>query len=120
MTKKKSNLSSIGNILNNERDIGKKPSSLSDFLSDSPEGAVDKKQSSTAPESKSKKVRENLSLYKEDVELIDQLILSCSIAGQKSTKTDIYRAAIKHMSKLSPEDVAKSVKEIRAVKKTHN
>jgi hypothetical protein len=128
MSKKKKDLSMIGNILSEEKST-QKPSSLSEFMGgedkDSLASKSEKKRENnkdTVPKlaSQREKVRESLSLFKEDTDLIEQMIIKSSMAGQKATKTDIYRASIKYLANLTPEALANKIKDIRKNKKTHN
>jgi len=114
---KKKDFSSIGNVLNKATPTDK-PASLSEMM------GVEKKQEEDVDQFKKDKpdklIRECISVYKSDKDIIDDLIMKCAATGQKATKADIYRASLKHFASLSPTAIANKVNDIRKLKKTHN
>jgi hypothetical protein len=128
MSKKKKDLSMIGNILSDGKG-SHKPSSLTEFMGQGDKDGLAKKSDEKRENNKDsvpklasqrEKVRESLSLFKEDTDLIEQMIIKSSMSGQKATKTDVYRASIKYLANLTPDALANKIKDIRKNKKTHN
>jgi len=126
---KKRDFSDIGkNILKNND----KPSSLADLIgvthnneNENSEALINsetKKDHQEQPVVKGSNhiIRECISISKSDVDMVNELTIKCATEGQKTTKADVYRASIRHFSKLSPAVMASKIREVRKDKKTHN
>jgi len=125
---KKRDFSTIGKNILTQSESGK-PTSLSDLMSidtnkecngdiDSikevfHEPLIQKSTDSTV-------IRECISISKADSDMVNELSIKCAAEGQKTTKADVYRASIRHFSKLSPSVMASKIREVRKDKKTHN
>lgn len=123
---KKRDFSNIGNNILKNND---KPSSLSDLIgvnhNDKNEEILNsgiKKENSEpqATQNLNYIIRECISISKSDADMVNDLAVKCASEGQKTTKADVYRASIRHFSKLSPAVMASKIREIRKDKKTHN
>ena len=105
-----------------------KPSSLSDLIGVD-HSQIDEEKKPSLPQDTHEKIvsknldhiiRECISIYKTDVQMVNELSIKCAVEGQKTTKADVYRAAIRYFSKLSPTVMASKIREVRKDKKTHN
>lgn len=61
-------------------------------------------------------VRDTFSMPQDDNEMINQVRLRCMKAGIDTTRSEIVRAAIHQLAKLSQEDLEKTVGEIEKIK----
>lgn len=65
-------------------------------------------------------VRECISMSRSDSDIVNDLAVKCAAEGQRASKADVYRASIRHFSKLAPSVMASKIREVRKDKKTHN
>lgn len=64
-------------------------------------------------------IRECISISRSDFDIVNDLAVKCAAEGQRASKADVYRASIRHFSKLSPSVMASKIREVRKDKKTH-
>ena len=122
---KKRDFSGLGKSILSKNE---KPSSLSDFIGI--EKANEVKEINTPSRNEIKEqpivkstdhiIRECISISRSDADMVNELTIKCAAEGQKTTKADVYRAAIRSFSKLSPAVMASKIREVRKDKKTHN
>ena len=123
---KKRDFSGIGKSILSKNE---KPSSLSDFIgiekeSELKEDSIELNREEVKEQpiikSSDRIIRECISISRSDAEMVNELTIKCAAEGQKTTKADVYRAAIRNFSKLSPAVMASKIREVRKDKKTHN
>lgn len=123
---KKRDFSGLGKSILSKNE---KPSSLSDFIGieksneikDLNSGSIREEfQEQPIVKNKDHIIRECISISKSDADMVNELTIKCAAEGQKTTKADVYRAAIRSFSKLSPAVMASKIREVRKDKKTHN
>ena len=122
---KKRDFSNIGSGILTKSD---KPKSLSDLIGVEhnaeneiqTEAVLKKDQLESDGLKKDAIIRECISMTRSDSDIVNDLAVKCAAEGQRASKADVYRASIRHFSKLAPSVMASKIREVRKDKKTHN
>lgn len=121
---KKRDFSGIGSsILGQSNSPENRPNSLAEIMGKEKTTEVQENKPESIPKKEKildKVVKDGISIPLSDYSLIDDMILRCAKQGQKATKADVYRAALRQLDKTSDSILAKKIYEVRRRKKTHS
>lgn len=127
--KSKRDFSSIGTKILSDKD--KRPNSLAEMITGNEEAVVTEKStqskkikaSSVTVKPKERTdtiVKDGIAIPMADYKLINDMMGRCMKAGQRATKSDIYRAAIRCLNGSSDKGLLNLIVQVRKDKKTHN
>ena len=98
-------------LKNEERHIEERFTKADGIFSNSIE-----KESKELLDAKDLVIRDTFSMPKKDADLISEVRLKCMKAGIDTTRSEVVRAGIRHLSKLKSEELCKMIEDIEKLK----